>query len=108
MGFPFARPTSFADPVFPVGPAQYYAVDHTPSYLWKSATWELSAVVCEFLPKVLQGPADWGDEPILSRAIEIEDGVIQNPKILRFQGREAEYPHTIVRSAPGSGEAKES
>ena len=33
MGFSFAKPTSFADPMFKVGNVNYYAVDHTPSYL---------------------------------------------------------------------------
>ena len=37
MGFPFARPTSFDDPMFDVGSTHYYAVDHTPSLLWNSA-----------------------------------------------------------------------
>ena len=32
------------------------------------------------------------DETI-GRAIEIRDGVIQNPKILSFQRRSAEFPH---------------
>ncbi len=43
MGFEWARPTTFADPMFTVGQGvHYYAVDHTPSYLWNSATWENS------------------------------------------------------------------
>ena len=43
MGFGWARPTSFADPMFTVGEStNYYAVDHSPSYLWNSATWEIS------------------------------------------------------------------
>ncbi len=96
MGFPFARPTSFADPVFQAGPATYYAVDHTPSYLWKSATWEISSVICEFLPRVMEGVGSWDDEPVLARAVEIRDGVIQNPKILSFQGRDPKYPHPIL------------
>ena len=38
MGFEWARPTSFADPMFTVGDGlHYYAVDHSPSYLWNSA-----------------------------------------------------------------------
>ncbi len=35
MGFDFARPTSFTNPTFMVGNRiTYYAVDHSPSYLW--------------------------------------------------------------------------
>ena len=36
MGFEWAAPTSFEDPVRVVGrDAHYYAVDHSPSYLWE-------------------------------------------------------------------------
>jgi hypothetical protein len=42
---------------------------------------------------VLQGPAAWDADETLRRAIEIREGVVQNPKILAFQGRAAEYPH---------------
>ncbi|MGK2859335.1 MAG: N(5)-(carboxyethyl)ornithine synthase [Thermoanaerobaculia bacterium] len=99
MGFPFARPTSFAEPIFRVGLANYYAVNHTPSYLWRAASWENSLVIIEFLERVLGGPASWAGEETLSRAVEILDGHIQNEKILSFQNRESEYPHA-VRQAP--------
>ena len=37
MGFSWARPTSFTDPMFTVGGnIHYYAVDHSPSLLWNS------------------------------------------------------------------------
>ena len=40
MGFEWARPTSFSDATFTVGDGiNYYAVDHSPSHLWNSATW---------------------------------------------------------------------
>ena len=55
MGFPFARPTSFESPTFSIGPATYYGVDHTPTYLWRSASWELSRVVVAFIERVMQG-----------------------------------------------------
>ncbi len=93
MGFPFARPTSFERPVFEVGPVTYYAVDHTPTYLWRSASWELSRVVVTFLETVMSGPDAWGGNETIRRAIEIRDGVIQNAKILSFQGRSVNYPH---------------
>jgi hypothetical protein len=31
----------------------YYAVDHSPSYLWNSATWENSQALLPFLATVL-------------------------------------------------------
>lgn len=99
MGFSWARPTSFADPMFTVGdPAgahvRYYGVDHSPSHLWDSATWEVSNALLPYLPTLLAGPAAWDADETVRRAIEIRDGVVQNPQILTFQGRAAAYPHS--------------
>ena len=94
MGFSWARPTSFADPVFVVGDnVLYYAVDHSPSYLWNSATWENSEALLPFLRTVLGGSDAWDRNPTIRRAIEVRDGVIQNPAILSFQGRSPKHPH---------------
>jgi alanine dehydrogenase len=71
----------------------YYAVDHSPSYLWNSATWEISEALLPFLRTVLTGPGAWDADPTIRRAIEIRDGVIQNPAILTFQDRAPKYPH---------------
>jgi alanine dehydrogenase len=96
MGFEWARPTSFRDPAFTVGDGvRYYAVDHSPSYLWSSATWEISEALIPFLPTVMAGPTAWEANPTIARAIEIGDGVIRNPKILSFQGRDPAYPHAV-------------
>lgn len=101
MGFDWAKPTGFDDPMFTVGQAvNYYAVDHSPSYLWNSATWEISEALLPFLRTVMEGPAAWAESLTISRAIEIQDGVIKNPNILSFQNREPVYPHT--RSVRGS------
>jgi alanine dehydrogenase len=94
MGFSWARPTTFADPVFEVGDGVlYYAVDHSPSYLWSSATWEISEALLPFLGHVLGGSDAWEEHPTVRRAIEIRDGVVQNPAILSFQGRSPVHPH---------------
>ncbi len=39
------------------------------------------------------GPDRWAESQTITRAIEIRDGVIQNPAILRFQNRGETYPH---------------
>ncbi|MFF4229544.1 N(5)-(carboxyethyl)ornithine synthase [Streptomyces sp. NPDC001820] len=94
MGFSWARPTSFIEPTFVVGDnILYYGVDHSPSYLWNSATWENSEALLPFLRAVLTGPSTWESNETIRRAIEIRDGVIQNPSILAFQHRSAQYPH---------------
>jgi alanine dehydrogenase len=94
MGFSWARPTSFADPMFTVGTnIHYYAVDHSPSLLWNSATWEIGQALLPYLNTVLGGPGAWDSDETIRRAIEIRDGIIQNPAILSFQHRAPQYPH---------------
>jgi alanine dehydrogenase len=97
MGFEWARPTSFADPMFTVGQGlHYYAVDHSPSFLWNSATWENSEALLEYLPVVMAGPDAWDADETIRRAIEIREGRIENPRILSFQGRSASYPYAVA------------
>lgn len=99
MGFSWARPTTFEEPTFIVGDhVLYYAVDHSPSYLWDSATWEISEALVAFLRPVMDGPDAWEANTTVRRAIEIRDGVIVNPAILSFQGRSPEYPHERLES----------
>jgi alanine dehydrogenase len=94
MGFSWARPTSFDDPTFVVGDnVTYYAVDHSPSYLWNAATWEISEALMPYLTTVLDGPIAWDDDETVRRAIEIRGGTIVNPDILAFQDRAVDYPH---------------
>jgi alanine dehydrogenase len=94
MGFSFARPTTFEEPTFMVGDGvTYYGVDHSPAYLWNSATWTISEALIPYLRTVMSGSESWQTDDTIRLAIEIEQGVIRNPKILSFQGREAEYPH---------------
>jgi alanine dehydrogenase len=96
MGFEWARPTGFDDPMFDVGDhVHYYAVDHTPSYLWNSATWDISEALMPFLRPVLEGPEAWEMDETLSRAIEIQDGRVRNTAILDFQHRSEEYPYPV-------------
>ena len=99
MGFEWARPTTFSDPMFSVGDrVNYYAVDHSPSFLWDSSTWEISEAVLSYLPTVMGGPEAWSENETIRRAIEIHDGVVQNPKILSFQNRATEHPHEKLRA----------
>jgi len=80
--------------MFTVGDnVHYYGVDHTPSYLWDSATWENSEALLPYLPVVMSGGDAWDADETIRRAIEIRDGVVQNPDILSFQHRADAFPH---------------
>ncbi|MDH3892345.1 MAG: N(5)-(carboxyethyl)ornithine synthase [candidate division Zixibacteria bacterium] len=96
MGFYFAKPTTFRDPMFKIGQADYYAVDHTPSYLWESASRSISAALIVHLPDVVAGRERWQEIETIRRAINIDAGVIQKPDILSFQKRQSIYPHEPV------------
>lgn len=97
MGFDWARPTSFADPMFTVGETtNYYAVDHSPSLLWNSTSWEISEALLPFLRTVMEGPTSWAESETIRRSIEIEDGRVRNDAILTFQNRSSEYPYASV------------
>jgi len=96
MGFYFAKPTTFKDPMFKVGKTDYYAVDHTPSYLWESASRSISAALIVHLPSVVDGRAGWQKNETIRRAINIDAGVIVKPHILSFQKRQQDYPHAAV------------
>lgn len=96
MGFTWARPTSFADPMFEVGDrVHYYAVDHTPSLYWESATWTISEALLPYLDVVQRGPQAWAEDATISRALEIERGEVRNERILTFQNRSASSPHPV-------------
>ena len=96
MGFSFAKPTSFKNPMFKVGKIDYYAVDHTPSYLWESASRSISAALIVHLHTVLGGYESWQKSETIRQAVNLDAGVIQKPDILSFQNREAHYPHAPI------------
>ncbi len=96
MGFYFAKPTTFKNPMFKIGKVNYYAVDHTPSYLWESASRSISAALIVHLRTVLAGYESWQQSETIRQAVNIDAGVIQKPDILSFQNREAFYPHAPI------------
>lgn len=99
MGFFFATPTTFKAPMFKVGAVDYYAVDHTPSYLWESASRSISGALIPYLPSVLAGSDMWEKNETIRRSVNIESGVIQKSNILSFQQRHPDYPHGHIDEA---------
>ncbi len=96
MGFAWARPTSFADPMFTVGDqVHHYAVDHTPSLYWESATWTISEALLPYLDVVQRGPGAWAEDPTIARAVEVQDGEVRNERILTFQDRAPSPPYAV-------------
>ncbi|WP_024610326.1 N(5)-(carboxyethyl)ornithine synthase [Pseudoalteromonas sp. TB64] len=96
MGFFFAKPTTFKNPLFRYNNTDYYGVDHTPSYLWESATRSISAALIVYLQTILKGALQWQKDETIRRAINIERGIIKNTAILAFQNRENIYPYNVI------------
>jgi len=100
MGFEFAHPTTFDDPIFEVGNGvTYYAVDHSPSYLYNTASLEHSKEAYPYVQHVLGGEPEWRECPTVGKAVEIREGVVENTKILSYQNRERNYPHRLIAKA---------
>ncbi len=96
MGFWCAKPTTFEDPMINIDGKFYYSVDHSPSYYWDSASWDISEAILPLLPIIMNGRKAWESNKTISKAIEISNGIIQNQKILSFQKREEEYPYKLL------------
>lgn len=95
MGFYFAKPTTFKHPLLSIDKIDYYAVDHTPSYYWESASRSISAALIVHVPSVIKGRTSWQENKTIHNAINIDRGVIVKSNILRFQNRASDYPHLV-------------
>lgn len=98
MGFYFAKPTTFKIPILNIDNIDYYAVDHTPSYLWESASRSISAALIVHLPTILDDQKGWMKNSTIQKAINIQDGVIKKDSVLTFQNRMSNYPHDFKKS----------
>jgi alanine dehydrogenase len=89
MGFSFAHPTTFTEPILEFGKIKYYAVDHAPSLLWDSASWEISNCIRPYLSYIV----DETDNKVLEDATDIKAGKILNKDIFSFQNRSLVFPY---------------
>lgn len=85
LGFEFAHPTSFAQSVDIMEGRAYYSVDHIPSRVWRSASHEISKALLGFWPDLIQGPDGWDSNITIRKAIDIQGGVVINPKIINYR-----------------------
>jgi len=95
--FRFAKPTTFKNPILLVNKIDYYAVDHTPSYLWESASRSISAALIVYLRTILEGHDSWMNNTTIKKAINTDNGVIKKEAVLTFQNRLPDYPHNFIR-----------
>ena len=95
MGFYFAKPTSFKKPMIHIDKIDYYAVDHTPSYYWESASRSISAALMVYIPSVIKGRESWMQNDTIKNAINTDKGVVVKDAILKFQNRQKAYPHLV-------------
>lgn len=85
MGFPFAIPTTFEQPIINLGQGvKYYSVDHTPTYLWNAASREISKALLPYLEYIIDKDKWTGSKTIIG-AIDILDGAVINQNIIKFQ-----------------------
>jgi len=95
MGFDFAVPTSFIDPIITSEKYTYYSVDHTPNHYYWAASFEISKSLFPYLSYMLDND-DFSSNLVIKNAMEIQKGNVLNPNILRFQSRETNYPHKVI------------
>jgi N5-(carboxyethyl)ornithine synthase len=76
-------PTTIEKPVYMVDGVMHYAVDHTPSLFYKTATMGISEEVCKYVDELIE------DRPgkVLQDARAVKDGVIVDQRINDYQGR---------------------
>ena len=75
--------TTIENPIYKVDGIIHYAVDHTPSIFYKTATEGISREVVKYLDDLVENKPN----EILKNALAIEDGVIIDQRINQFQNR---------------------
>ena len=76
-------PTSLDNPTYVVDGVMHYVVDHTPTLLYKTISKELSKEVAKYVDFLIEEkPND-----VLKNALIIDNGVIVDERINKFQGR---------------------
>ena len=76
-------PTTIENPTYVVDGVLHYAVDHTPSLLYKTFSYENSKILCPYLDQLITG--DIG--PVLKDSLIIQNGIILDDEINKFQNR---------------------
>lgn len=98
MGFFFAKSTTFDEPSFTLERnIRYYSVDHTPTFFHEAASNEISIALLPYLKTIHGGPKMWEQNETITKAIELQDGIIINPAIIEYQNRDKTWPFSILK-----------
>lgn len=76
-------PTSIERPTYIVDGILHYAVDHTPSFFYKTFSYNNSKVIFPYIAQLMSGEIG----KVLSDALIIDNGKIVDKEIIEFQGR---------------------
>ncbi len=76
-------PTPIEAPTYMVDGIMHYAVDHTPSLFYKTFSYNNSKIICRYLNELMSGKLG----AVLQDALVIENGVIVDEEINKFQNR---------------------
>ena len=76
-------PTTIEKPTYMVDGIMHYAVDHTPSFFYKTFSYNNSKVIAPYLAQLASGEIG----SVLQDALIVRDGEILDKEIIEFQGR---------------------
>lgn len=76
-------PTTMEEPTYMVDGILHYAVDHTPSFFYKTFSYQNSAVIQPFIDQLMAGQPG----QVLKNALVLENGAIVDQDIIAYQGR---------------------
>lgn len=82
-GIETSIPTTIKNPTYYLEGVLHYAVDHTPSFFYKTFTWDNSNLIWEYLNQLQSDTCG----TILADALIIENGIIIDQEIIRYQNR---------------------
>lgn len=76
-------PTSIEAPTYYIDGILHYAVDHTPSFFYKTFSYNNSKVIVDYIEKLMNGETD----KVLEDCLIIKNGQIVDEEITKYQGR---------------------
>lgn len=82
-GIETCEPTTIEHPTYKLDGILHYAVDHTPSFFYKTFSYDNSKIICSYIEQLMSEELD----EVLKSALIIENGVIVDSEIIDYQGR---------------------